>query len=790
MSNQKNYILEMFPYPSGNIHMGHVRNYVIGDIAARYHKLKGDEVIHPMGWDAFGLPAENAAIQYETHPQDWTLSNINNMKKQLQKLDLDLDWERELATCNVDYYRYQQELFIDLYKAGLAYKKDALVNWDPIDQTVLANEQVIDGKGWRTGADVEQKILSQWFFKITSYADELLTDLDKLTLWPEKVKTMQRNWIGKSNGAEIQFKISNTTNSLNIYTTRPDTIYGATFIALSINHPIISSYLDEDEILNIKNQFDAVKNSKEKIGIPLDAHCDHPLSNKKLPIFIANFVLDNYGEGAIFGCPAHDERDFEFANKYNIEIIKVVESNNNELPYTQDGIMINSPLLNGLNKSDAIEKIIKYFEENGIGQKSTNFKLRDWGVSRQRYWGCPIPVVYYEDGSHRVLEKSELPVLLPYDVNLEGKGNALLQVDEWRKIICPKTSKIAFRETDTLDTFVDSSWYYIRFLNNNCKIPFNKEDVNKYLPVDKYIGGIEHAILHLLYSRFFMKALRDIYKLDVDEPFKQLFTQGMITHKTYQTEDKEWVMPKNVASINNKLIDIRTKKNVTEGPSEKMSKSKKNVVEPDDILINYGIDATRLFMISDSPPDRELEWTDEGVQGSKNLTHRIERYFEKNQTNVDYKIEKSIEKFINNIENNILNFSLNKCVADIYTLFNYLEKNKVFLASNELSKKILICLYPIIPRLTNEIYEKLFNEKISKQIWPSVNQDLLIEKSLNLPIQINGKMIMTVPTEKSYKEETILKIVYDFDKIKNKIDGKKVIKVINVQDKIINIITN
>ena len=780
----------MFPYPSGNIHMGHVRNYVIGDIAARYHKLKGDEVIHPMGWDAFGLPAENAAIQYETHPQDWTLSNINNMKKQLQKLDLDLDWDRELATCNVDYYRFQQELFIDLYKAGLAYKKDALVNWDPIDQTVLANEQVIDGKGWRTGADVEQKILSQWFFKITSYADELLTDLDKLTLWPEKVKTMQRNWIGKSNGAEIQFKISNTTNSLNIYTTRPDTIYGATFIALSINHPIISSYLDEDEILNIKNQFDAVKNSKEKIGIPLDAHCDHPLSNKKLPIFIANFVLDNYGEGAIFGCPAHDERDFEFANKYNIEIIKVVESNNNELPYTQDGIMINSPLLNGLNKSDAIEKIIKYFEENGIGQKSTNFKLRDWGVSRQRYWGCPIPVIYYEDGSHRVLEKSELPVLLPYDVNLEGKGNALLQVDEWRKIICPKTSKIAFRETDTLDTFVDSSWYYIRFLNNNCKIPFNKEDVNKYLPVDKYIGGIEHAILHLLYSRFFMKALRDIYKLDVDEPFKQLFTQGMITHKTYQTEDKEWVMPKNVASINNKLIDIRTKKNVTEGPSEKMSKSKKNVVEPDDILINYGIDATRLFMISDSPPDRELEWTDEGVQGSKNLTHRIERYFEKNQTNVDYKIEKSIEKFINNIENNILNFSLNKCVADIYTLFNYLEKNKVFLASNELSKKILICLYPIIPRLTNEIYEKLFNEKISKQIWPSVNQDLLIEKSLNLPIQINGKMIMTVPTEKSYKEETILKIVYDFDKIKNKIDGKKVIKVINVQDKIINIITN
>ena len=714
----------MFPYPSGNIHMGHVRNYVIGDICARYHKLKGDEVIHPMGWDAFGLPAENAAIQFKTHPKDWTLSNIKNMKAQLNKLDLDLDWDRELATCNEDYYKFQQELFIDFYNAGLAYKKDALVNWDPVDQTVLANEQVIDGKGWRTGANVEQKILSQWFFKITSYADELLTDLDKLTLWPEKVKTMQRNWIGKSSGAEIQFKISHTANTLNIYTTRPDTIYGATFIALSINHPIISSYLNKDEILKIKNQFDAIKDSKEKLGIPLNEYCDHPLLDKKLPIFIANFVLDNYGEGAIFGCPAHDERDFEFANKYNIEIIKVVDSKNEELPYTQDGLMINSPLLNGLSKNNAIKKIIEYFEKENIGKKSTNFKLRDWGVSRQRYWGCPIPVIYYEDGSHRVLEKTELPVLLPYDVNLEGKGNALLQKDEWRKIICPKTNKVAFRETDTLDTFVDSSWYYIRFLNNNCAVPFNKEDVNKYLPVDKYIGGIEHAILHLLYSRFFMKALRDIYKLNIDEPFKQLFTQGMITHKTFKTEDKKWVMPKNVASVNNKLVDIETKKNIVEGPPEKMSKSKKNVVEPDDILSNYGIDATRLFMISDSPPDRELEWTDEGIQSSKNLTHRIEKYFEKDQTNVDRDIKKSIEKFINNIEQNILNFSLNKCVADIYTLFNYLEKSKTFLASNELSKKILICLCPIIPRLTSKIYLSLFDQKIQNQTWPNINQEL------------------------------------------------------------------
>ena len=537
----------MFPYPSGNIHMGHVRNYVIGDICARYHKLKGDEVIHPMGWDAFGLPAENAAIQFGTHPRDWTLSNINNMKTQLQKLNLDLDWDREVATCNEDYYKHQQELFIDLYHAGLAYKKDALVNWDPIDQTVLANEQVIDGKGWRTGATVEQKNLSQWFFKITHYAEELLSDLDKLNLWPEKVKVMQKNWIGKSTGAEIDFKIIDHNEEIKIFTTRPDTIYGATFIAISINHKIVSNLIDEGKIQKIKNEFDSVENDKEKIGIPLGINGINPVTNEAIPVYIANFVLDSYGEGAIFGCPAHDERDYDFAKKYDLPIKKVIECKDDELPYTGDGTVINSEFLNGLTKTNAIIKIIEFLESNNIGNKSVNYKIRDWGVSRQRYWGCPIPVIYYEDGTYRVLEKEELPVKLPYDVSLEGKGNALLNNNEWRKIICPKTKKIAFRETDTLDTFVDSSWYYIRFLNNTLDKPFNAEEINKYLPVDKYIGGIEHAILHLLYSRFFMKALRDIYNLKIDEPFKQLFTQGMITHKTYSTQDKEWIMPADVA---------------------------------------------------------------------------------------------------------------------------------------------------------------------------------------------------------------------------------------------------
>ena len=780
----------MFPYPSGNIHMGHVRNYVIGDISARYHKLKGDEVIHPMGWDAFGLPAENAAIQFGTHPQDWTLSNIQNMKDQLKKLDLDLDWDRELATCNQDYYKFQQELFIDFYHAGLAYKKDALVNWDPVDQTVLANEQVVDGKGWRTGATVEQKTLSQWFFKITHYAEELLSGLENLNLWPEKVKVMQKNWIGKSIGAEIEFQIKDKKNKIKIFTTRPDTIYGATFIAVSINHQIVQDLLNESEIQKIKGQFDAIENDKEKLGILLNASCINPITKEEIPMYIANFVMDNYGEGAIFGCPAHDERDFEFAKKYQLPIKKVVECNDDQLPFTEDGIIINSPLLNGLDKNQAIEKIIEYFEKNNLGKKSINYKIRDWGVSRQRYWGCPIPVLYYEDGTYRVLDKEELPVILPYDVSLEGKGNALLHNEEWRKIICPKTKKTAFRETDTLDTFVDSSWYYIRFLDNHLDKPFNTEDVNNYLPVDKYIGGIEHAILHLLYSRFFMKALRDIYKLNVDEPFKQLFTQGMITHKTYRTHNNEWVMPADVALVDGSFIHQKSKEPVIEGPSEKMSKSKKNVVEPNEILDNFGIDATRIFMISDSPPDRELEWTDEGIQSSKNLINRLERYFDQAQTEINDHTPKVVEKFVYEMENNILNFSLNKCVANIYTLLNFLEKKSCYLGNHELSKKILICLFPIIPKFSSTLALKLFDIPISDFIWPDVDQTLIEESEINLPIQIKGKLISTIDTKKGYNEKDLLEKIYKIEKINKKISGKKIIRVINVQDKIINIITD
>ena len=779
----------MFPYPSGNIHMGHVRNYVIGDICARYHKLKKDLVIHPMGWDAFGLPAENAAIQYNTHPRDWTLSNIQNMKEQLQKLDLDLDWDKELATCNEDYYKHQQELFIDLYNAGLVYKKDSLVNWDPVDQTVLANEQVIDGKGWRTGAVVEKKNLSQWFFKITKYAEELLADLDKLTLWPEKVKIMQKNWIGKSTGAEVSFQINELPKKINIFTTRPDTIYGASFIAISINHPLASEALSQEEINSIKNEFSGIEDEKTKIGYQTKFSCQHPLIDKSLPVYIANFVLDNYGEGAIFGCPAHDERDYDFAKKYNLPILKVVDCADSDLPFTGEGVAINSGELNGLDRKQAINKIITVLEKLNIGKKAVNYKLRDWGVSRQRYWGCPIPVIYYEDGSYRVLEKTELPVILPYDVDLDGKGNALLKQDDWRKITCSMTGKIAFRETDTLDTFVDSSWYYIRFLDNQNAKPFDPKVVDQYLPVDKYIGGIEHAILHLLYSRFFMKALRDIYGLQTGEPFKQLFTQGMITHKTYRANN-EWVMPKDVALKDGKLLSLINGNAVVEGPAEKMSKSKKNVVEPNEILGNFGINATRVFMISDSPPDRELEWTDEGIQSSKNLTHRIENYFDKTATVLNDNVFKIVEKFVSNMENNILNFAFNKNIADIYTLFNSLEKEKVNLANHELSKKILICLYPIIPNLVSDIYQKLFAKEFSQEEWPTIDESLLIETDIQLPIQINGKLVTIYKTQKGYKEDVIIPEIYKIEKINNKIENKKITKVINVQDKIINIIIN
>ena len=793
-NKQKIYILEMFPYPSGNIHMGHLRNYTIGDVIARFYKNNNFNVLHPMGWDSFGMPAENAAIENNLNPKNWTEQNIQNMRKQLKSIGLSIDWEKEISTCSKEYYKQQQKLFLDFYQSGIVYKKDSYVNWDPEDKTVLANEQVIDGKGWRSGVQIEKKKLSQWFLKITDFTKELFEDLEKLKEWPEKVKTMQKNWIGISKGVEINFDIIDNSEKIKIFTTRPETIFGASFLAVSVEHSLANLFEEDGDFRKFKknclNSQHQEIDGNEKLCFFSKLYASNPFTNEKVPIVFTNYVLMGYGTGAVFGCPAHDKRDFEFAQKYNLPILKVIDCDDNQLPFTGDGMVINSPLLNGLKKNQAIEKITEYLEENKIGKRSINYKLRDWGVSRQRYWGCPIPVIYYEDGSYRVLDKDELPVLLPYNISLEGKGNALLKNKEWREIICTKTNKKAFRETDTLDTFVDSSWYYIRFLNNKYDKPFNDEDINKYLPVDKYIGGIEHAILHLLYSRFFMKALRDIYKLSVGEPFKQLFTQGMITHKTYKTTKNEWVMPSEVALVNGNLIFTKTKEKVIEGPTEKMSKSKRNVVEPNEILESYGIDATRIFMISDSPPDRELEWTDEGIQSSKNLINRIERYFLKDKSKIDTNGKKEVEKFIFSIESNILNFSLNKCVAAIYTLFNYLEKNKINLSDSDLSRKILICLYPILPRLSSKLFKNLFKENIINSLWPTIDQELLEESEIELPIQILGKLISTIKTKKDYNEKEILEKIYQIEKVKNRVSGKKVIKVINVQNKIINIIIN
>ena len=784
----KKYVLEMFPYPSGNIHMGHVRNYTIGDIYTRYLKLKGDEVIHPMGWDAFGLPAENAAIQNKTHPKKWTYENIANMKKELQSLNLDLDWDREFATCDELYYKHQQGMFIDFYKNGLAYKKDSMVNWDPVDQTVLANEQVIDGKGWRTGATVIKKNLSQWFFKITDYAEELLTSIDDLSGWPEKVKTMQKNWIGKSIGAEIQFHIKDTSKYIEIFTTRPDTIFGATFIALSINHEFARGCFDENKISELQKEFTDA-GEKEKIGLFLNRYCVHPLTGEDVPIYVANFVLDNYGQGAIFGCPAHDERDFDFATKYSIPIVKVVECEDSDLPYTGIGKMVNSSFLNDLDQKDAIEKIITHFVEKKIGKKSINFKLRDWGVSRQRYWGCPIPVIYYEDGSHRVLDHDELPVILPENAVFTGQGNPLDNTRDWVEIVCKKTGKKAFRETDTLDTFVDSSWYFFRFLDSkNQDKPFDANKIQEFTPVDKYIGGIEHAILHLLYSRFFTKAIRDIYKLKVNEPFLELFTQGMITHKTFQNHKKEWIRPNEVVIKSGLLVDVVEGKPVKEGPIEKMSKSKRNTIEPKEILENYGLDATRIFMISDSPPDRNLEWTEEGIQGSKNLVSRIHRYFENEATPINDEQVKKIKIFIYNMGENIISFSFNKCVAEIYTLLNYLEKQRAFTGSTALGKEILTCLFPIIPSLVNEIIKTKFNMLSTDLEWPLVNATEIEEEYINLPIQINGRFTTTYNVDKKYKEDELLKLVLEVAKIKEKVKDSPIKKIIHVKNKILNII--
>tara|TARA_E500000178_G_scaffold19780_1_gene18622 strand:+ start:6141 stop:8654 length:2514 start_codon:yes stop_codon:yes gene_type:complete len=805
-NKKKYYVLEMFPYPSGKIHMGHVRNYTLGDVVARYKKMKGFNVLHPMGWDAFGLPAENAALTEKKHPKDWTYQNIKTMKNQLMKMGLSLDWEREIATCHPEYYRHEQKFFIDLFKAGLAYKKEAEVNWDPVDQTVLANEQVIDGRGWRSGAVVEKKKLSQWFLRISKYSDELLNGLEGLDKWPDKVKVMQSNWIGQSIGSEIDFKVVDKNLSITVFTTRPDTIFGATFLALSPDHDLSKKISETDVALKkfIKD-CENINPDKIKKGFKTNYFVDHPfIKTKKLPVYIANFVLKEYGLGAIFGCPAHDQRDLDFANEYNLEVIPVVKPLNikerdlkiDKIAFTESGTIINSDFLNGLDVEEAKQKIIKEMELKNIGRKKINYKLRDWGISRQRFWGCPIPIIYREDGKVMPVEENNLPVKLPEVKNFGTSSTTLSNNQEWKETVCTKTGMKAYRETDTFDTFFESSWYYFRYCNARLESPFDKEDINYWLPVDQYIGGIEHAILHLLYSRFFTKALRDLGYFNLNEPFNGLFTQGMVTHVTYKNKKNEWVEPKEVEEVDGVLKDM-SGISVDIGKIEKMSKSKRNVVDPNDIINSYGADTARWFMLSDSPPERDLQWTDTGIAASFKFMNKlyefVDRYKSYSPDKInDHETIEFLKMAVNKVTENIETFQFNKSVAKIYEFVNILNEalNSRILSRDNFTwslKKLSIVLQPFVPHLSEEIWSGIGSDTLCiNESWPEEKIDK--RAKVKIAIQINGKTKEVIEIDESIKKEGVLDLVKNNEKIKRNIKDKKLIREIYVQGKIVNLV--
>ena len=814
---KKFYCLEMFPYPSGKIHMGHVRNYTIGDILARYKSLKGFNVLHPMGWDSFGMPAENAARQNNLDPKTWTEKNIENMKSQLKKLGLSIDWDREISTCTPDYYKHQQLFFLELYDKGLVYRKESYVNWDPVDKTVLANEQVIDGKGWRSGAVVERKKLNQWFFNITKFAGELLENLNKLEKWPNKVKIMQKNWIGKSYGCEIKFEIEGSENvkEIKCYTTRPDTLFGMSFIALSIDHPLSELYQNDEKFLKFKEACSKTGTTEEslaiaeKIGFKTNLTAKNPLDNSKIvPVYFANFVLMDYGLGAVFGCPAHDQRDFDFAKKYNLEIKTVVtpkkEDKNfrvNDEAYTDDGFIINSSFLNDLKcPSESIPKTIKYLEENNLGEQKINFRLKDWGISRQRYWGCPIPIAYDENNQPIKIPKDQLPVELPKIDKFKTSGNPLESDDNWKNITID--GKKLVRETDTLDTFVDSSWYFLRFCSSKIEdYGYDINDVNYWMPVDQYIGGVEHAILHLLYSRFFMNALSYKNKnFNLTEPFEGLFTQGMVCHETYKDEENNWISPDEITTIDGKkVLKEDSNQKIIVGPSESMSKSKKNTVDPEKIIENYGADAVRLFIVSDSPPEKDVQWSDKGIEASYKFIQKLFTLHSKiieeikiNRTkNRDDNLDKLVSKFVNNVEQNLEKFRYNKIVANFHELYATLFKkdlkqySKINLKNNY--SKILICMLPVIPHFANECIKQIgLFEDIN---WPIIDFENLVEKNIKYVIQINGKTRQIIKEKKDISKEDLIDLVKKDKKLDKYIEKNNEIKrVIYIPNKLINII--
>ena len=817
-SKKKFYCLEMFPYPSGKIHMGHVRNYTIGDVLSRYKSAQGFNVLHPMGWDSFGMPAENAARQNNLNPKDWTEENISVMKKQLKKLGLSIDWDREISTCSKDYYKHQQLFFLELYEKGLVYKKENYVNWDPVDQTVLANEQVINGKGWRSGAIVERKKLNQWFFNISKFSEDLLDELEKLDEWPNKVKIMQKNWIGKSFGCEINFKIDGDlpVKEVKCFTTRPDTLFGFSFLALSIDHPLSNYFNKNNEFIKFKKECSKTGTTEEsialggKIGFKTNLLAVNPLDkNQKVPVYFANFVLMDYGFGAVFGCPAHDQRDFDFAKKYNLKIKTVVKPIDQDdtyevknEAYSGEGIIINSEFLNGYKvPNESIIKTIDYLEKNKIGEKKINFRLKDWGVSRQRYWGCPIPIAYNKEGKIFTINKKNLPVELPKKINLKSKGNPLNNELEWKKVNIQGNECI--RETDTLDTFVDSSWYFLRFCSpKNDNYGFDFDEINYWMPVDQYIGGVEHAILHLLYSRFFMRAIaHNNSKFKFKEPFKGLFTQGMVCHETYKTENNKWLSPDEVETKDGKKFYEKnnTTKKVLVGPSESMSKSKRNTIDPEDIINNYGADSVRLFILSDSPPEKDIQWSDQGmiasykfIQKLWGLHEKIVKIIKKDTKGDKEEINKYTNQLINKVNGNLERFNYNVIIANIYEAYNFLNKKiDGKIDGNELKdnyRKILTIMSPIIPHFTSECLGDLKLKTFQK--WPEVDKKFLEEDKINFVIQINGKKRAILNTQKNISEEKLLNEIKNAKSLNKFLKNKKIIKSFFVKNKLINILIN
>jgi leucyl-tRNA synthetase len=815
-NKKKFYCLEMFPYPSGKIHMGHVRNYTLGDVLSRFKTLQGFNVLHPMGWDSFGMPAENAAKQNNISPKSWTENNIQLMKDQLLKLGLSIDWGREISTCSETYYKHQQKMFLDFLDKGLVYRKESYVNWDPIDKTVLANEQVIDGKGWRSGAVVERKKLNQWFFKISKFSDELLNDLTTLKDWPEKVLTMQKNWIGKSYGCEIDFEIqgSKDVNTIRCYTTRPDTLFGLSFIALSIDHPVSIFYSENEEFLKFKKLCSTSGTTEEsiaqaeKIGFKTDLFALNPFDkNIKVPVYFANFVLMDYGLGAVFGCPAHDQRDFDFAKKYNLEIKTVVRPKDEDKtysvtnkPFVDEGYIINSKFLNNLKvPSESINEAINVIEKNKIGTRKTNFRLKDWGISRQRYWGCPIPIAYDKNNNIVKIPEKDLPVKLPEKIDITTHGNPLDSSEEWKNVIID--GKECVRETDTLDTFVDSSWYFLRFCSpNNIDKPFNNDDINYWMPVDQYIGGVEHAILHLLYSRFFMRAINmNDSNINIKEPFKGLFTQGMVCHETYKNQKGIWLSPDEVTSDDGKnFFQIEDpKEKVIVGPSESMSKSKKNTIDPQQMINKYGSDSVRFFILADSPPERDIQWSDEGMISSFKFIQKLwilsNKIIEITKLKPDV-YKEDIETFTNQIidktNQSLEKFRYNVLIALYYEAYSFFkkvsEKNKNFKNLKENYKKILLLMTPVIPHITNECISQLDDNRNLK--WPEVNEKYLVKNVSLIIIQVNGKKRGSITVKESLSEKELITLIKEKSIISKYLDNTELLKTIYIKGKIINFI--